>query len=247
LITFVRLASRLCSRAGTSRLGSLQKRAQRIDSARESRVYFLALRATPRITPKTTRKHAFRGNTVFSSSNRNRKVSPTFRSHASAAFDPAYMREARSSPNPLARHHTPLPYQFFVLARNLVGVVPWQEAAAVEVSTVPEVAATGELSTVLEAAAMRALSTVSYQAAAEMLGSVKVCSRWHLLNRICSLTFAATARGCRRLRSTMGGSSNSPMADGRRCRSSSRRLSVPARCIQRWRRWRSTRDSLRRT
>ncbi|AQK54431.1 hypothetical protein ZEAMMB73_Zm00001d051515 [Zea mays] len=55
---------------------------------------------------------------------------------------------------------------------------------------------------------MRELSTVSYQAAAEMLGSVKVCSRWHLLNRICSLTFAATARGCRRLRPTAGGSSN---------------------------------------
>jgi hypothetical protein len=86
-------------------------------------------------------------------------------------------------------------------------VAPWREAAAVEVSTVPEVAAMGELSTVLEVAAAGELSTVSYEATTEMLGSVKVCSR-RLLNRIYGLTFAATARGCGRLRPTTGGSSN---------------------------------------
>jgi hypothetical protein len=80
-------------------------------------------------------------------------------------------------------------------------VAPWQEAAAVEVSTVPEVAATGELSTVLEAEAAGELSTVSYEAATEML-----CSRRHLLNWIYSLTFTATARGCGRfLQWQMGG------------------------------------------
>jgi hypothetical protein len=58
------------------------------------------------------------------------------------------------------------------------------EAAAVEVSTVPEVAAMGELSMILEATATGELSMVLYEAAAEMVGSVKMCSCRHLLNQI---------------------------------------------------------------
>jgi hypothetical protein len=59
---------------------------------------------------------------------------------------------------------------------------------------------------ILEATATGELSMVPYEAAAEMVGSVKMCSCRHLLNQICCLTFAATARGCGRfLPCQMGG------------------------------------------